>query len=63
MMTRLSPRLPALLAAGALILGLAGCGMKGPLTPASSPPPPADAALATPPSVAPVTTPPPSPRP
>jgi hypothetical protein len=63
MTTRSFPRLPAVLAAAGLILGLAGCGMKGPLTHPSSPPPPADAALAAPPTVAPAAAPPPSSHP
>jgi hypothetical protein len=54
MMPRLQPRFPVGLAGACLALLLAGCGMKGPLKPAT-PPPPADAALATPPTVAPVT--------
>ncbi|HET8596917.1 MAG TPA: lipoprotein [Castellaniella sp.] len=57
MMTRFFTRLPAAVAAAGLILGLAGCGMKGPLR-HPSPPPPADAALAAPPSVAPAAAPP-----
>jgi len=54
MTTRTHTRFSAGLAGACLALLLAGCGMKGPLKPAT-PPPPADAALVAPPTVAPAT--------
>lgn len=55
MMIRTHNRFSTSLAGACLALLLAGCGMKGPLKPAT-PPPPTDATLATPPSIAPATT-------
>ncbi|WP_323018902.1 hypothetical protein [Castellaniella sp.] len=45
-------RVSTILAGACLALLLGGCGMKGPLKPAT-PPPPADAALVAPPTVTP----------
>lgn len=55
MITRPLMRLPAALTCTCLTLLLAGCGMKGPLKPAT-PPPATDAALVAPPTVAPANT-------
>ncbi|WP_298012320.1 lipoprotein [uncultured Castellaniella sp.] len=54
MTIRTRSRFLSALAGACLALLLAGCGMKGPLKPAT-PPPPADAALVAPPTVAPAT--------
>lgn len=57
MNTSTAARLAARIAPLAFALGLAGCGMKGPLVPAS-PPPPADPTLTQPPVLNPAAQPP-----